>query len=401
MFEIRGKYTSAKIFTDNIDQESISQIYNICNMEIFKDQKIRIMPDCHAGAGCVVGFTSTFDNYIIPNLVGVDIGCGMEVAVIKEKNIDLEKLDKIIHNFIPSDFDIREEEHSYAAKIDLSALKCYKHIDADRAYKSIGTLGGGNHFIEVDKDTEGNLYLVIHSGSRYLGKQVCEFYQELAYKRLTDVSEKVKEIIERLKKEGRQKEIQKEIEKIKNQRPHINKEVAYLTEQNLQDYLHDMKITQYFAVLNRKAIVDEIIKQMRLTVVEQFTTIHNYVDIDKKIIRKGSISAQKDEKVIIPINMRDGSIIAVGKGNPDWNYSAPHGAGRIMSRREAKENISLEDFKQAMQGIYSTTVNEHTIDESPFVYKTLDEIVENTKDTIEIVNIIKPIYNYKHASQSE
>lgn len=401
MFEIRGKYTCAQIFTDNVDQESISQIYNICNMEIFKNQKIRVMPDCHAGTGCVIGFTSTFSDYIIPNLVGVDIGCGMEVAVLKEKNIDLDELDHIVHNFIPSGFDIREKEHPYASKIDLSMLKCNKHINTDRAYKSIGTLGGGNHFIEIDKDVENNLYLVIHSGSRYLGKQVCEYYQELAYQRLTDMGNKVKELIERLKREGRQKEIQKEIEKLKSQRPNINKETAYLTGQDLQDYLHDMKITQYFAVLNRKAIVDEIIKKMRLTVIEQFTTIHNYVDIDNKIIRKGSISAQKNEKVIIPINMRDGSIIALGKGNPDWNYSAPHGAGRIMSRREAKENISLEEFKQAMKGIYSTTVNEDTIDEAPFVYKPINEIVENTKDTIQIVNIIKPVYNYKHASRNE
>jgi len=337
----------------------------------------------------------TIDDKIVPNLVGVDIGCGMETIKLKNKNIELSKLDKVIHEFIPSGFDIRKKEHPYVRNINLDELLCKKHVDINRAKLSIGTLGGGNHFIEVNKDSEGNLYLVVHSGSRHLGKQVAEYYQELGYKELVKNTEVIKEIIAKLKAEGREKEIEKEIKKIKP--PNISKQLAYVQGKSYEDYLADMKLVQKFAVLNRKAIVDEIVRRMNFKIEEQFTTIHNYIDLDSMILRKGAISARKGERVLIPINMRDGSLICIGKGNKDWNYSAPHGAGRLMSRAKAKEVITLKEFKESMKGIYSTTVNKSTIDECPMAYKPMEEIIENIQDTVEIVDIIKPIYNFKAA----
>ncbi|GAE89671.1 RNA-splicing ligase RtcB [Acetivibrio straminisolvens] len=395
MIEIRGKYNTAKVFTDNVEQEAMAQIMELCNQEFVKDSVIRIMPDTHAGAGCTIGTTMTIGDKIVPNLVGVDIGCGMETIKLKNKNIELSKLDKVIHEFIPSGFDVRKTEHPYVENIDLEELVCKKHINMNRAKLSIGTLGGGNHFIEVNKDSEGNLYLVVHSGSRHLGKQVAEYYQDLGYKELVSKTEEIKAIIERLKAEGREKEIQKEIKKVKP--PQINKQLAYVQGKSYEDYLADMKLVQKFAVLNRKAIVDEIARRMNLKIEEQFTTIHNYIDLDSMILRKGAISARQGEKVLIPINMRDGSLICIGKGNKDWNYSAPHGAGRLMSRAKAKEVITLKEFQESMKGIYSTTVNRFTIDECPMAYKPMEEIIENIRDTVEIVDIIKPIYNFKAA----
>ncbi|HHV29989.1 RtcB family protein [Acetivibrio mesophilus] len=395
MIEIRGKYNTAKVFTDNVEQEAIAQIMELCNQEFVKDSIIRIMPDTHAGAGCTIGTTMTINDKIVPNLVGVDIGCGMETIKLKNKNIELSKLDKIIHEYIPSGFDIRKKEHPYVTNIDFEGLACRKNVNINRAKLSVGTLGGGNHFIEVNKDNEGNLYLVVHSGSRHLGKQVAEYYQDLGYRELVNNSEEVKAIIERLKAEGRQKEIEKEIKKVKP--PKINKQLAYVQGKSYEDYLADMKLVQKFAVLNRKAIVDEIVRRMDFKIEEQFTTIHNYIDMDSMILRKGAISARQGEKVLIPINMRDGSLICIGKGNKDWNYSAPHGAGRLMSRSKAKEVITLKEFEASMEGIYSTTVNRSTLDECPMAYKPMEEIIENIRDTVEITDTIKPIYNFKAA----
>lgn len=393
MIELKGKYNTAKVFTNNVEQRAISQIIDLCNQEFSKGSKIRIMPDTHAGAGCTIGTTMTITDKIVPNLVGVDIGCGMYCVKLKEKEIDFELLDKVIRNYIPSGQNIRESKHNKSKDIQIEKLKCFNHINYDRAIKSIGTLGGGNHFIEIDRDNNDNLYLVIHSGSRYLGKQVAEYYQELGYKKLIDNRMTKEQLINKLKNEGREKEIQKELKKLPNIK--INKQLAYVEGVNLVDYLHDMKITQEYAKINRVVIAEEILKNTGLTIDESFTTIHNYIDIENKILRKGAISADLGEKVIIPINMRDGSIIAIGKGNEDWNKSAPHGAGRLMSRSKAKEFVTLEEFKDSMNGIWTTSVNEHTIDESPMVYKSLDEIIDNVKDAVEIIDIIKPLYNFK------
>lgn len=390
---LKGKNNIAKVYTNNIESEAISQIIELCNQEFCKDSKIIIMPDTHAGAGCTIGTTMTIKDKVVPNLVGVDIGCGMETIKIGEKEIDFSKLDDIIRKHIPSGFNVRNIEHKYCNMINLKNLKSSKYINIDRAKLSIGTLGGGNHFIEINKDDVGNIYLVVHSGSRNLGKQVAEFYQNIAYKKLIDINDKKKLLIERLKKEGRKKDIQIELERIAI--PKVKKQLAYLQGDDFLQYINDMKIVQYFAELNRKAIIDEIVSRMGFTVEEQFTTIHNYIDTDNMILRKGAISAQKGEKVLIPLNMRDGSIIAIGKGNSDWNYSAPHGAGRIMSRSKAKETVSLSEYKESMKHIWTTSVCESTIDESPMAYKPIEEIIDNIKDTVDIVSIIKPLYNFK------
>lgn len=393
MIEIKGKYNTAKVYTDNVEGQAVAQIIELCNQEFVKDSIIRIMPDTHAGAGCTIGTTMTVSDKIVPNLVGVDIGCGMETVKLKEKEIDLQKLDKVIHESIPAGFDVREKQHPYAEKINLNALVCKKSISMGRALQSIGTLGGGNHFIEVDRSDAGDLFLVVHSGSRYLGKQTAEYYQEKGYKELLDKSRIVDEVIKKLKSEGRERDIQQEIKKIKPDS--INKQLAYVQGSSFEDYLSDMKIVQRYAVLNRKAIVDEIIKLMGFSVAEQFTTIHNYIDLDRMILRKGAISAHLGEKVLIPVNMRDGSLICVGRGNADWNYSAPHGAGRLMSRSRAKELLSLKDFEKSMEGIYSTTVNRSTLDECALVYKPMEEIIDNIHETVDIADVIKPIYNFK------
>ena len=395
MIEIKGKFNTAKVFTDNIEGQAVAQIMELCNQEFVKDSIIRIMPDTHAGAGCTIGTTMTISDKIVPNLVGVDIGCGMETIKLKNQDIDLNKLDKVIHEYVPSGFDTRKKQHPYTDKIDFDKLICKKGVSIDRAKLSIGTLGGGNHFIEVNKDGNGSLYLVVHSGSRHLGKQVAEFYQELGYKELVRNNEYVSEIVRKLKAEGREKEIQQEIKKVKPLA--VSRQLAYVEGKNYDDYLSDMKIVQRFAVLNRKAIVNEIATTMDIHIEEQFTTIHNYIDLDSMILRKGAISAREGERVLIPINMRDGSLICTGKGNEDWNYSAPHGAGRLMSRSKAKEVITLEEFEKSMEGIYSTTVNKSTLDECALAYKPMDEIVRNIQDTVEITDIIKPIYNFKAA----
>lgn len=397
MIEVRGKYNTAKIFTDVVDEASVSQVMLLCNQEFVNGSKIRLMPDIHAGAGCTIGTTMTITDKIVPNLVGVDIGCGMETVRIKEKNIELQKLDKLIYEKIPSGFNIREKTHKYFDNVNLEELYCYKEINPLRAEKSLGTLGGGNHFIEADKDDEGNIYIVVHSGSRHLGLEVANYYQEEGYKVLNGSSKAdVEVLIRNLKAEGREKEIQKAIKALKNTKnTNIPKTLAYVEGRLFEQYIHDMKIVQHYAMLNRQAMMDEIIRGMKFHVIDQFTTIHNYIDTDTMILRKGAVSAKNGERLLIPINMRDGSLICVGKGNDDWNQSAPHGAGRLMSRSEAKQSFTVNSFKHEMEGIYSTSVGKDTLDECPMAYKNMDDIVNNIGDTAEIEKIIKPIYNFK------
>lgn len=397
MIEIKGKYNEAKIFTDVVDSASIAQVQELCNQEFTSGSRIRLMPDIHAGAGCTIGTTMTIQDKIVPNLVGVDIGCGMETIRIRESHLELQKLDKLIYQKIPSGFSIREKAHKYINQIDLSELYCAKYIDITRAEKSIGTLGGGNHFIEVDQDDEGNLYVVVHSGSRHLGLEVAKYYQEEGYKVLNhtdDVS--MKQRIVQLKAEDRDKEIQKEIKRLKNlKQTNIPRQLAYVTGNLFDQYIHDMKIVQHFAMLNRQAIMDEIIRGMKLHVEEQFTTIHNYIDTEQMILRKGAVSAKVGEQILIPINMRDGSLICIGKGNEDWNYSAPHGAGRLMSRGEAKRSFTVSEFKKQMSDVYTTSVSKATLDECPMVYKEMQDILNNIDPTAEVVKIIRPVYNFK------
>lgn len=390
MIEIKGKFNTAKVFTDNVEEKAAGQILELCNQEFAKDSQIRIMPDTHAGAGCTIGTTMTIRDKIVPNLVGVDIGCGMFVSVLENTGIDFNKLDSIIRSCVPSGFDVRETPHKYNNYVHLDNLRCKAHVDLKRASLSIGTLGGGNHFIEMNEDENGNTYLVVHSGSRHLGKQIAEYYQDRAAK---EVSRKGNDsIIVELKSKGRIKDIQREIEKEKVK---VNGALSYVEGQTFEDYIHDMRIAQKFAEYNRKAIAEVIICEMGFKTADSFTTIHNYIDLDEMILRKGAISAKKGEVVIIPINMRDGSIIATGKGNADWNQSAPHGAGRLMSRKQAKRNLSLEEFKKSMDGIFTTSLSMDTLDEAPFAYKPMEEIIENIQDTVEINRIIKPIYNFK------
>lgn len=401
---VEGKFNSAKVFTDVVEEGALAQIKTLCDQEFTKQSKIRVMPDVHAGAGCTIGTTMTIVDKVVPNLVGVDIGCGMETVEIKNSHIEVQKLDKLIYDRIPSGFNIRDTAHRYNSEIDLVQLKCKEEakINLDRAERSLGTLGGGNHFIEVGKDEDGKIYLVIHSGSRHLGLQVAEFYQEQAYKSLNGNSNiDVMKLIKELKSTGREHEIQKSVEELKKQSStDIPKALAYVSGQLLEDYIHDMKIIQKFAMLNRKAMMDEIIKGMKLKVVDEFTTIHNYIDTENMILRKGAVSAQAGEKLLIPINMRDGSLICIGKGNADWNYSAPHGAGRLMSRTQAKSTYTLSEFKKEMKGIYTTSVNAETLDECPMVYKGMEDIVDNIGETAEIVKIVKPIYNFKAGEES-
>ena len=395
MFDLNGKYATARIFTDNIENEAISQIYELCNHEFVKDCKVRIMPDVHAGKGCTIGTTMEIKDKIVPNLVGVDISCGVLCIKLKEKEIDFKKLDEVIRKYVPSGMNVREKaiDSSEIRKIGLQKLKCINNISMDRAEKSLGTLGNGNHYAEIDIDEEQNLYLVIHSGSRYLGKQVAEYYQKIAINDLTNNTKEKIALIAKLKNEGREKEIEYALKIF--DKPKIPSHLAYLEGIHLKNYLHDVGIIQKYADKNRKTMANEIITRMGLTVEEEFTTCHNYIDLDHMILRKGAISAQKGEKLIIPINMKDGAIIGIGKGNPDWNYSAPHGAGRIMSRSKAKELVSLEEFKKSMSGIWTTSVCQSTIDESPMVYKPIEEIIKNIKDTVTVERIIKPVYNFK------
>ena len=418
MKTVEGIYNTAKIFTDVIDEKSLEQVKVLCNQEFVAGQKIRLMPDVHAGAGCTIGTTMTIGDKIVPNLVGVDIGCGMETLVIRaksevSKHFNPEELDKIIRKNIPSGRDIRKFPHRLAKEIEFEKVR--GKFDRHRAWLSVGTLGGGNHFIEADRDDDGNLYIVVHSGSRHAGKEIAEYYQEEAWKQLNGNSEaEIAAFIQKLKSEGRETEIQEELKKLKSQvRTNIPKDLAYVSGQLFDDYINDMKIMQHFAEMNRKAMIETISIGLHIKesdIIERFTTIHNYIYIPdaenpengetekgQMILRKGAVSAQKGEKLLIPINMRDGSLVCIGKGNEDWNCSAPHGAGRVMSRMKAKKELTLADFKAEMKGIWSSTVNKSTLDEAPMAYKTMDDIVENIREIAEIVKIIKPIYNFKAA----
>ena len=397
MIQIKGKYNEAKIFTDIVDSTSIAQVQELCNQEFTAGSRIRLMPDIHAGAGCTIGTTMTIADKVVPNLVGVDIGCGMETTRIREDHIELQKLDKLIYEKIPSGFSIRDKAHRYLSQIDLGELYCIQHVDRLRAEKSIGTLGGGNHFIEVDKDDAGNLYLVVHSGSRHLGVEVASYYQEAGYKILNRTDDaSIEALIAQMKAEGRGKEIQKELKKRKNlKQTNIPKALAYVSGELFDQYIHDMKIVQQFAMLNRQAMVDEIVKGMKLHVEEQFTTINNYIDTENMILRKGAVSAKAGEQLLIPINMRDGSLLCVGKGNEDWNCSAPHGAGRLMSRAMAKQSFTVSAFKKQMAEIYTTSVSKATLDECPMAYKGMEDILGNIGPTAEVTKIIRPIYNFK------
>ena len=396
-----------KIFTDNIEQEAVEQINLLLEQEPFKDCKVRIMPDVHSGKGCVIGFTADLGDKVIPNIVGVDIGCGMLCVELGNIELDLEKLDRIINENIPAGRNIREQKLIDFEKIN--DLYCLRELKETKKFnRAIGTLGGGNHFIEIDLDDENNKYLVIHTGSRNLGKQVADYYQDLAIQLCSGKEEMFKrkeEIIKSYKEQGRKSEIQKALKELeaeyKQNKPNLPNDLCYLEGKYREQYLNDMKICQEYASLNRIMIADTILKEysgvsMSIYFTQYgFETIHNYISFEDNIVRKGAIRANKGERVIIPINMRDGSIIAIGKGNKDWNNSAPHGAGRIMSRHKAKETFNLEEFKASMKNIYTTSVVEETIDEAPFVYKPMQEIIDNIKDTVEIERIIRPIYNFK------
>lgn len=401
MIELKGKYGEAKIFTNVVDEASVAQVLLLLNQEFIKGSRVRLMPDIHAGAGCTVGTTMTITDKIVPNLVGVDIGCGMETVKIREKHIELQKLDKLIYEKIPSGFNIRDKAHRFFKDFPLEELYCYKEINPIRAEKSLGTLGGGNHFIEADKNDQGDIYIVIHSGSRHLGLEVANYYQNEGYNALNGSSKKdIELLIADLKAQGKEKSIQKAIKALKNTKTtNIPKQLAYVEGELFDRYIHDMKIVQKFAELNRQAMTEEILKGMKLHPEEQFTTIHNYIDTENMILRKGAVSAKEGEKLLIPINMRDGSLICRGKGCEDWNCSAPHGAGRLMSRASAKQSFTVSEFKKQMEGIYTTSVGADTLDECPMAYKGMEDIVDNIGETAEITEIIKPIYNFKAGAE--
>ena len=397
MIEVKGQFNTAVCYTPQLEKAAESQIKAVCDQEAFSDCKIRIMPDVHAGMGCTIGTTMTITDKIVPGMVGVDIGCGMETVRISQTEIDFRKLDALIRERIPCGREVRRNPHALNSQIELAQLRCAKYVNLERAALSIGTLGGGNHFIEMDRGENDDLYIVVHSGSRHLGNEVARFYQDEGRKSFWGGSyHQIEQTIAQLKAEGRYQEIQSTIERLRKEHPiDVPKDLTWVSGKLFDDYIHDMRIVQHFATLNRKAMMDVILSGMSLTAVEQFTTIHNYIDTDNMILRKGSVSAQSGEKLLIPINMRDGSLICIGKGNPDWNYSAPHGAGRIMSRSEAFRSLSVEEFEKQMEGIYSTTVNRNTLDESPMAYKDMKDIVENITPTADIITTIKPIYNFK------
>lgn len=389
-----------KIFAKTCEQEVYDQLHQLMSVDVFKDAKIRIMPDTHAGKGCVIGFTADLGDKVVPNLVGVDIGCGMYVCELGKVDVSdevLSQLDQFIRERVPSGMSANDAAHcvGFAKLQDLkmwSALKNVEHL-----YRSVGSLGGGNHFIELNKDSEGNVYLVIHTGSRNLGQQVCRYYQSMAVADCNDCKVDVEKVIAELKAEGRQKEIAKIIAELKAAHKAVPDDLCYLEGTHRDDYLHDMHICQEYALRNREEIARRILHFMGVEPIECFHTVHNYIDFEDNIIRKGAIRCNKGEKVIIPLNMASGSIIGIGKGNEDWNCSGPHGAGRLMSRSKAKELISMDDFKHSMEGIFTTSVNESTLDESPMAYKSAEEIIELVKDTIDIVEVVKPIYNFKNS----
>lgn len=399
MLEIKGTINTALCFAKVIEDEAIEQIRRMCCFPFTENSKIRIMPDVHAGKGCTIGTTMTVVDKIVPNIVGVDIGCGMYTINIGKADIDFKALDAAAH-YIPSGMHVWEETPEY---FDLKKLRCYDKLkNISHLERSLGTLGGGNHFIEVDAAADGTKYLIVHSGSRNLGKQVAQIYQRLAielHKGNRDYFQQRDEIIRTYKEQGRLKEIQTALNTVAwEQRDSLTPDdLCYLYGTHLDDYLHDVEICQHFARRNREKMAEILLKKAGLTPGEAFHTIHNYIDTQEMILRKGAIAAHAGEKVLIPINMRDGSVLAVGKGNPEWNFSAPHGAGRIMSRTKAKNELSMEMYQKEMAGIYTTSVNTETLDESPMAYKSLDDIIDVVRDSVDIIDIMKPIYNFKAA----
>lgn len=397
MFEIAGKENTAICYAKVVEEEAIEQIRRMCDYEFTSGSKIRIMPDVHAGKGCTIGTTMTVTDKAVPNIVGVDIGCGMYTVKLKQTEIDFLKLDEAAH-FIPSGMHIWEGRQE---RFNLEELCCYRSLKNTKwLERSIGTLGGGNHFIEVDQAQDGTKYLVIHTGSRNLGKQVAELYQQLAidlHKGKEEYFKQRDEIIRTYKEQGRRKEIQAALKEIawQNRELLIPEDLCYLYGTYLKDYLHDVVICQQFAKRNREKIAEILLERTGLEGSEAFHTIHNYIDTDEMILRKGAIAAHAGEKVLIPINMRDGSVLAIGRGNAEWNNSAPHGAGRLMSRTKAKESLDLEEYKREMEGIYTTSVNAATLDEAPMAYKALADIIDVIQESVDIVDVMKPIYNFK------
>ena len=399
VIEIKGKVNTALCYAKVVEDEAIEQIRRMCDYEMTAGSKIRIMPDVHSGKGCTIGTTMTVVDKVVPNVVGVDIGCGMYTVSLGKGDIDYLMVDAAAH-YIPSGRKVWEGRKEY---FDLTALKCYRELkDTKRLVRSLGTLGGGNHFIEIDEGADGMKYLVIHSGSRNLGKQVAEHYQKLAVlldRGFEEYFAKRDEIIATYKAEGRKTEIEGALKELKRQvfkaESAMPEDLCFLYGKYLEDYLHDVEICQAFAKRSRELMAEIICERVGLVAGESFHTIHNYIDTDEMILRKGSIAAHKGEKVLIPINMRDGSVIAIGKGNPEWNYSAPHGAGRLMSRTKAKGTLSMEEYKKAMEGIFTTSVNEDTLDEAPMAYKSLEDIIDVITESVDVVEVIKPVYNFK------
>ena len=404
MIELKGKYNTAKVFTNNIEKTAISQITTLLDQEAFKDSKVRIMPDVHAGKGCTIGFTANLGDKVIPNLVGVDIGCGMLTIDLGNIDIDLEKLDKVINAKIPSGFNKRQK--AIADFTPISNLKCLSQIsnsnwNQEKWECQLGTLGGGNHFIEVSEDSKGNKYLIIHTGSRNLGNRIAKHYQDLAevYCKpdMEGYNQSVVEMVLSLSEIGRSDLIESSIVDLKKEcfKNQVPLDLSFLEGDAAKDYLFDMRIAQEFALKNRDVIGGIIIEEMRWKYSAFFHTVHNYIDFQNDIVRKGAVSAKEGELLLIPVNMRDGSLLCVGKGNPDWNYSAPHGAGRLMSRSQAKKKLSLKDFEEEMKDVYSTSVVKSTLDEAPMAYKSMQEIKDNIIDTVNVIEVLKPIYNYK------
>ena len=397
--EIKGKVNTAVCYAKVVEVEAIEQIRRMCDYDMTAGSKIRIMPDVHSGKGCTIGTTMTIVDKAVPNVVGVDIGCGMYTVCLGKQDIDLEKFDEAAH-YIPSGRNIWEGR---VERFDLTELRCHRSLkNTKRLEKSLGTLGGGNHFIEIDEAADGTKYLVIHSGSRNLGKQVAELYQELACdldKGIGVYLEAKEELIRTYKEQGRKSEIHAALNQLHKKKysrePSMPEDLCYLYDKYLDDYLHDVEICQRFAVRNRSKMAEILLERTGLTGGEAFHTIHNYIDTEEMILRKGAIAAHEGEKVLIPINMRDGSVLAVGKGNPEWNYSAPHGAGRLMSRTTAKNELSMDDYIKSMEGIYTTSVNEHTLDEAPMAYKSLDDIIDVICESVDVIEVLKPIYNFK------
>ena len=399
MLEIKGKVNTAICYAKVIEEGAIEQIRRMCDYELTAGSRVRIMPDVHAGKGCTIGTTMTVTDKVCPNIVGVDIGCGMFTVKLADKELDFEKIDAACH-YIPSGMNVWEGR---LERFDLTDLRCYRSLrDTRRLERSLGTLGSGNHFVEVDRSADGTNYLVIHSGSRNLGKQVAEVYQQLAVDLHMGKESYFKqrdEIIRTYKEEGRRSEIQQALKELKNnyetQALAVPADICWLYGTFLDDYLHDVEICQKFARRNREKMAEIILERTGMTALESFHTIHNYIDTKEMILRKGAIAAHAGEKVLIPINMRDGSVIAIGKGSEEWNYSAPHGAGRIMSRGKAKEAIDIEAYKESMKGIYTTSVSESTLDEAPMAYKSLEDIIDVINDSVDIIEVMRPVYNFK------